>query len=60
MAIGVIQEQGDLGLGFNEITAEEEATLKQNSDIYHRSNEETNSEKDKGWVYNSTLIVLCN
>ena len=45
MAIGVIQEQGDLGLGFNEITAEEEATLKQNSDsdIRHRSNEETNS-----------------
>ena len=48
MAIGVIQEQGDLGLGCNEITAEEEATLKQNSDIYHSSNEETNSEKDRG------------
>ena len=60
MAIGVIQEQGDLGLGFNEITAEEEATLKQNSDIIHRSNQETNSEKDRGWVCNSTLIVLCN
>ena len=48
MAIGVIQEQGDLGLGFNEITAEEEATLKQNSDIIHRSNQETNSENDRG------------
>ena len=28
--IGVIQEQGDLGLGFNECTEEELETLKEN------------------------------
>ncbi len=43
---GVIQEQGDLGLGFNEVSEEEQKALKEhmeqqqkdaakNSDIYH-------------------------
>lgn len=47
MAIGVTRNRGTWDWDL-EITAEEEATLKQNSDIYHRGNEETNSEKDRG------------
>lgn len=44
--VGVITEQGDLGLGFNPISSEEAEKIKENADIdHHRSN----GENEKEW-----------
>jgi hypothetical protein len=41
MALGVITEQGDLGLGFNPLTEQEEATVKNNySDTASKRNDD--------------------
>lgn len=42
--VGVITEQGDLGLGFNPISSEEAEKIKENADINHRSNDENEKE----------------
>lgn len=40
MSYGVITEQGDLGLGFQEMTEEEETIVKES---FERNSEETNT-----------------
>lgn len=53
MAIGVITEQGDLGLGYTPISEQEEKTLEQHfrsdNDIEHKSAGTTHNEAAKEW-----------
>lgn len=45
MAYGIVTEQGDLGLGFNEMTKDEEEKVKESAETnngYFTENEENN------------------
>ena len=45
--IGMITEQGDLGLGFTPITEEDLKKIKKNLDKIRKKKEEEDSEEDK-------------